>query len=54
MKTKTLYIIAALVCPMLTFGQTEINKTIPVKTGQTVNMRFDYPELVKVSTWDRN
>ncbi|HEY0742297.1 MAG TPA: hypothetical protein VGD40_12575 [Chryseosolibacter sp.] len=54
MKTKTLYIIAALLCPILTFGQTEINKTIPVKAGQTINMRFDYPELVKVSTWDRN
>jgi hypothetical protein len=35
-------------------AQTKVNKTIPVKPGQTVNMRFDYPELIKVSTWDKN
>jgi hypothetical protein len=54
MKTRRIYLIAALLCPVVSFGQTELNKTIPVKSGQTINMRFDYPELVKVSTWDRN
>lgn len=54
MNSKRIYIIAALLCPILTFGQTELNKTIPVKSGQTINMKFDYPELVKVSTWDGN
>lgn len=54
MNTRRIYIIAAFLCPILSFGQTEINKTIPVKAGQTINMKFDYPELVKVSTWDRN
>jgi hypothetical protein len=54
MKTRRIYIVAALFCPIFSFGQTELNKTIPVKAGQTINMKFDYPELVKVSTWDRN
>ncbi|HEY0655552.1 MAG TPA: hypothetical protein VGD65_20595 [Chryseosolibacter sp.] len=54
MNARRIYIIAAIVCPLFSFGQTQINKTIPVKSGQTINMKFDYPELVKVSTWDRN
>jgi len=36
------------------YPQTEINKTIPVQQGQTITMHFDYPELIKVSTWDKN
>lgn len=36
------------------YAQTPINKTSPVKSGQKITMHFDYPELVKVSTWDRN
>jgi hypothetical protein len=35
-------------------AQTPVNKTIPVKAGQTLSMTFDYPDLVKVSTWDKN
>jgi hypothetical protein len=54
MKTIKLYVIAALLCPILTVAQTDINKTIPVSAGQTISMKFDYPELVKVSTWDKN
>lgn len=30
-----------------------VEKTIPVKKGQTVRMKFDYPELIKVTTWDK-
>jgi len=36
------------------FSQTEINKTIAFQPGQTITMHFDYPELIKVSTWDKN
>lgn len=54
METRRILFIAALLCPILSVAQTEINKTIPVKQGQTINMKFDYPELVKVSTWDGN
>ncbi len=35
-------------------GQTKLDKTIPVKTGQQLRLHFDYPELIRVSTWDRN
>jgi hypothetical protein len=36
------------------FPQTQVNKTIAFQSGQTINMHFDYPELIKVSTWDKN
>lgn len=35
-------------------AQTPVNKTYPVTTGQKISFRFDYPELVKISTWDKN
>jgi hypothetical protein len=35
-------------------AQTIVSKTVPVQKGQKIKMRFDYPELVKVSTWDKN
>ncbi len=35
-------------------AQTIINKSIPLQKGQKVDVRFDYPELIKVSTWDKN
>src|SRR6478609_5239103 len=37
-----------------TFAQTSISKTIAFQPGQTITMHFDYPELIKVSTWDKN
>jgi hypothetical protein len=39
---------------MQAYAQTPINKSVPVKSGQKIAMHFDYPELVKVSTWDKN
>lgn len=35
-------------------AQTKLNKTVPVGTGQKIKMHFDYPQLIKVSTWDKN
>lgn len=35
-------------------AQTKINKSIPVSKGQSVSMKFDYPELIRISTWDKN
>jgi hypothetical protein len=35
-------------------AQTTIDKSIPVKAGQELKVHFDYPKLVKVSTWDKN
>ncbi|MBX2914995.1 MAG: hypothetical protein KF856_06965 [Cyclobacteriaceae bacterium] len=35
-------------------AQTPVNNSYPVTTGQKISLRFDYPQLVKVSTWDKN
>jgi hypothetical protein len=43
-------------CFAFTFGaqaQTVINRSYPVKAGQQVNFKFDYP-VVKISTWEKN
>lgn len=36
------------------YPQTLINKTIPVSPGQKIVMHFDFPELIRVTTWDKN
>lgn len=35
-------------------AQTMVNKSYPVSAKQTIFLSFDYPELVKISTWDKN
>jgi hypothetical protein len=35
-------------------AQTPVNKTYPVAAKQIISLRFDYPELVKISTWDKS
>src|SRR5204863_7835498 len=35
-------------------AQTKIDKTVAAKAGQKIRMTFDYPELIRVSTWDKN
>lgn len=37
-----------------TGAQTVVDKTLPIQKGQTVLLHFDYPELVRVTTWDKN
>jgi hypothetical protein len=54
MKIKIAILIIALANPVKDLAQTQLNKSIPVQSGQQINMHFDYPELVRVSTWDRN
>jgi hypothetical protein len=49
-----LFIIVGLIIPVKEYAQTAINKSIAVKPGQNIVMHFDYPELVRVSTWDKN
>lgn len=34
-------------------GQTEIEKTFQVQAGQKLKLVFDYPELIKLTTWDK-
>jgi hypothetical protein len=38
----------------ISFAQTKIEKNIPVQAGQKLVMNFDYPELIKVQTWDQD
>ncbi len=51
MKTAT-FLLWILAGPV--FAQTQISKSIPVNPGQQVTLRFDYPELVKITTWEKN
>ena len=54
MKAIITVVLTALLAPTPDFAQTQINKSIPVSAGQSVLLHFDYPELVSVSTWDKN
>ena len=51
---KTIFTWLFLSTALATLAQTPVNKTIPVQSGQKITMHFDYPELIKVSTWDKN
>lgn len=35
------------------FSQAKITKTYPVEKGQTIALKFDYPKLIHISTWDK-
>ncbi len=51
---KYLLIAGLLACTGLTIAQRKIEQTIPVRSGQTIQMSFDDPELIKVHTWEKN
>lgn len=38
----------------LTVAQTTINKTFPTDKSQKLSLKFDYPQLIKMSTWDKS
>ncbi len=50
MKTLPLLLFIALTSQ----AQTPINKSIPIKAGQSVDFKFDYPEMIRLTTWDKN
>lgn len=52
MKAIFMYI-GCLLC-IASAAQTKVNKTYPVRTGQQVELTFDYPKIVRISTWDKN
>jgi hypothetical protein len=54
MKFTSVLRIVAIFIPVASWAQTSVNKIIPVQNAQSVVMHFDYPELVQVSTWDKN
>jgi len=47
-------LIVALATPLREYAQTQINRTIPLQAGQTILMHFDYPELISITTWEKN
>ncbi len=51
---KTLYLIPLFLFASETVAQTRLVKNVPVKSGQQLRVTFDYPELIRVSTWDGN
>lgn len=54
MKKNLILLMFAMAASLTIYAQTQINKVIPVKAGQKITMHFDYPQLIKVSTWDKN
>ncbi len=52
MKTKLIFLSVLLTAKV--YSQTAVNKTIALQPGQTISMHFDHPQLIKVSTWDKN
>lgn len=51
---KTILICFCWMLGLTATAQTTINKSYPVKAGQKVAFVFDYPKIVRVSTWDKN
>jgi hypothetical protein len=50
---RTIVILSLIAC--CDFAQAQnVSKTIPVQPNQKIFMHFDFPELIKVSTWDKN
>lgn len=52
---KRLVIVLMVLCCVQTIhGQTKLEKTIAVRSGQRISMDFTWPELISIRTWDRN
>lgn len=51
---KFVLILVSLGWSLLCQAQSTINKTIPVSSGQTIDFSFDYPNLIRVSSWNKN
>jgi len=54
MKIKILLSSLVLLMALNAYTQTPINKSISVQAGQKIVMHFDFPELIRVTTWDKN
>lgn len=51
---KTKLILGFTVYSIIAFSQTQVEKHIAVQPGNKLIMNFDYPELIKLQTWDKN
>ncbi|WP_316778074.1 DUF4097 family beta strand repeat-containing protein [Pedobacter antarcticus] len=41
------------IIPSTAFSQSTVNRTYPVAPGQKIELKFDYPKIIHVSTWDK-
>ncbi|MBP6793928.1 MAG: hypothetical protein KA143_02690 [Saprospiraceae bacterium] len=51
---KIIILIASAFLALKAKGQTPINKSYPASGISSVDLHFDYPELIKISSWDKN
>lgn len=51
---KALWLAGLMACSGYVIAQTSVEKTIPVKQGQTIEMILDEAEVVRMHTWDKN
>jgi len=42
------------ILPICAFSQTKVTKTYAVQNGQKIALKFDYPKLIHISSWDKN
>jgi len=54
MKTRITIVAACVMMCTTLFAQSTINKTIPLKGQKLVRFHFDYPQIIRVSTWEKN
>jgi len=54
MKKTIAFVAALLTLGLMAQAQTKLDKTVPVKAGQQVRISFDYPKMIRISTWDKN
>jgi hypothetical protein len=51
---KTLLTLLCCIIITAATAQTKVSKSYPVKPGQKIQLDFDYPKVIRISTWDKN
>jgi len=51
---KTIFICFFSIIALGAISQTTLTRSYPVKPGQQIKFDFDYPKIIRVSTWDKN
>ncbi|MCU0419313.1 MAG: hypothetical protein MUC38_06615 [Cyclobacteriaceae bacterium] len=52
MKLPILLLVSLVVCEGR--AQTAVQRSVPVKPGQAIQMHFDYPQQIRITTWDKS
>ncbi|CAM3323091.1 hypothetical protein [Empedobacter stercoris] len=51
---KSLFTLAIGLVASIGFSQTKLHQSFPINKGTELTLKFDYPQLVKVTTWEGN